>query len=108
MVMAEVPEVFAQLIPKFLDHKRQEIEQLSAAADRADFAALENVGHNLKGTGRAHGFPYVTELGRRIEHAARKYDLQPVRTSIRRLERYLDGLRIVYVSDYSGSRGRQT
>lgn len=82
------------LIPGFLDRRRQEIADLAAHLAAGDWERMRLAGHSLKGTAGGFGFPELSEIGRAIEDAAKDCDAARARAT---LERYGDYLRRVDV-----------
>jgi HPt (histidine-containing phosphotransfer) domain-containing protein len=64
----------SELIPQYLLLCRRDLEALQAALATGDFEKIKIVGHNLKGSGSAYGFPEVTEWGRLLEQAGKNKD----------------------------------
>jgi hypothetical protein len=51
-----------------------------------DFATVQTIGHNCKGTGVGYGFPNISSLGSAIEAAAKALDADRLDRSLRELE----------------------
>ncbi len=92
MVDADLEE----LIPGFLEKRQADIAHLNAAADSLDFAALQFIGHNLKGIGGGYGFDEVSEMGAAIESAAMAQDINTAARIIARLDAYLQNVDVAY------------
>ncbi len=73
-ITVEVHEELRPLLPGFLSHRQHDLEQLSLSLESADFPAIEQIAHNMKGVGAGYGFPQVSELGLHLELAARQAD----------------------------------
>jgi signal transduction histidine kinase/CheY-like chemotaxis protein/CHASE3 domain sensor protein/HPt (histidine-containing phosphotransfer) domain-containing protein len=69
-----VADGVAALVPKYLASKPKQIEEARASLAVKDFDPIWRFGHNLKGTGRAYGFPPIEEMGKEIEKAAADHD----------------------------------
>ena len=80
----------AHLAPRYLRNMRKELAALEAACAAGDFATLQRIGHNLRGTGGSFGFPRITELGTAIEQAAKQQDLPPIASATSELGVYLE------------------
>ena len=59
---------------KFFERRHHELLTLRAALASSDHQEIRRIGHNLKGVGGSFGFPELTELGGRLENAARADD----------------------------------
>ncbi len=85
-----------ELIPGFLENRRQDIIKLNQAHDTGDLETLHIIGHNLKGSGGGYGFDEMSRLGAEIENAAKQNDLQSIRGLINALDRYLRRIDTVF------------
>ncbi len=82
------------LIPGFLERRREDLDKLrNAAADR-DIQTLRVTGHSMKGTGGGYGFDGLSEIGARIEAAAKAGDLDAMPEHLRALEDYLQRVEV--------------
>lgn len=61
-----------ELIREYVGELPALCARLAAAADAGDAAALERLGHQLKGSGGGYGFPQLSERGAKLESAARR------------------------------------
>ena len=96
-LIIEVDSDLADLMPKFLANRQRELLQIEEAIDRADNDALRIIGHNMKGVGGGYGFGEITELGKRIEAAARSSDQTLLRRQLNEYKEYLSNLEVRYV-----------
>ncbi len=76
----------AELVPQYLDLCRHDLAMLHAALQRHDFEQIRVVGHNLKGSGGAYGFPGLSSIGARVESAASAADEAVLREGVTTLE----------------------
>jgi len=65
---ADDPEI-RKFMAEFVRHLPAQVEQLRALADQHDLKNLDEVIHNLKGSGGTYGFERITEAAARIETA---------------------------------------
>jgi signal transduction histidine kinase/HAMP domain-containing protein/DNA-binding response OmpR family regulator len=86
---------FADLIPEFLQNRRQDVIAMLDALDRGDFEAVESLGHGMKGAGSNYGFQAITDIGAALEQAAESADTDASRKWVGELSRYLDRVEIV-------------
>jgi HPt (histidine-containing phosphotransfer) domain-containing protein len=87
---------FADLIPGFLQNRRQDVIAMLDALDRGDFAIVESLGHGMKGAGGSWGFQAITDIGAAIEQAAQSADNDASRKWVGELARYLDRVEVVF------------
>jgi len=86
---------FADLIPGFLQNRRQDVIAMLDALDRGDFATVESLGHGMKGAGGSWGFQAITDIGAALEQAAESADTDASRKWVGELSRYLERVEIV-------------
>jgi HPt (histidine-containing phosphotransfer) domain-containing protein len=86
---------FADLIPGFLQNRRQDVIAMLDALDRDDFETVESLGHGMKGAGASFGFEAITDIGAALEQAAESSDTDASRKWVGELSRYLDRVEIV-------------
>ena len=87
---------FADLIPGFLQNRRQDIIDVLDALERGDFEVVENLAHGMKGAGGSYGFQAITDIGAALEQAAKTADTDMSREWVGELTRYLDCVEIVF------------
>lgn len=96
-VIVEVDSDLADLVPKFLANRQKDLLQIGEAIERADNNALLIIGHNMKGVGGGYGFGEITELGKRIEAAAKCGDQTVLREQLNQYKEYLANVEVRYV-----------
>ena len=84
------------LIPGYLERRQDDIAELQAAISGGDFAVIQNIGHNLKGSGAGYGFDDITEFGNTLEQAGQQQDVETATAMTLRLEQYVQSLDIRY------------
>ena len=91
-----VNDPFARrLMVRYLDNRREDVEQLRDALGRKDFDRIRDKGHNLFGSGSAYGLDRISELGAALEKAARRHDIEETDRLIESLEAFICNVRIV-------------
>ncbi|ABO50662.1 PAS/PAC sensor hybrid histidine kinase [Desulforamulus reducens MI-1] len=73
------------LVPWYLQDIGREMEKLKNAAKICDFNAVRYIGHGLKGSGGAYGFPEFSASGAEIERAALDEDVVLVKMRVNQL-----------------------
>jgi CheY-like chemotaxis protein/HPt (histidine-containing phosphotransfer) domain-containing protein len=86
---------FADLMPGFLQNRRQDVIAMLDALERGDFQTVESLGHGMKGAGGSYGFQAITDFGAALEQAAESADIDASRKWVGELSRYLDRVEIV-------------
>ena len=87
---AEPPSELEALVPKYLADCQARVTEVLVAIDHGDFEQVARHAHNLRGSGSAFGFPPITELGGRLEHAASVRDMAQLQREAAALQRYLE------------------
>jgi CheY-like chemotaxis protein/HPt (histidine-containing phosphotransfer) domain-containing protein/anti-sigma regulatory factor (Ser/Thr protein kinase) len=87
---------FADLIPGFLQNRRQDVIAMLDALNRSDFATVESLGHGMRGAGGMFGFQAISDIGAALEQAAESADPDASRKWVGELSMYLDRVEIVY------------
>jgi CheY-like chemotaxis protein len=80
------------ILPRFLSNRRADCGTMCAAAEAGEYAQVAILAHNMKGTGAAFGFPRLSEIGGRLEAAARKSDGPIVTSTLAELSHELEGV----------------
>jgi HPt (histidine-containing phosphotransfer) domain-containing protein len=93
---AVVSKDLEDLIPVFMSNRKKEVDILSAAVKSGDFEQLRQLGHRMKGVGNSYGFAPVSEMGKRIEDAARTSDTATSGAIVAEYADYLARVKIVY------------
>ena len=78
-----------ELIPQYFALCRRDLQNLRAALDEKQFDQIRVLGHNLKGSGGAYGFPGLSEIGARIETAAKAGNESEAREGVEQLAEFL-------------------
>ncbi len=86
----------ADLIPGFLENRREDVLAITEAIVHGDIARVRIIGHSMKGTGGGYGFDAITEFGAILEQEAKALDIEAVRRTVARLEDYLERIEVVY------------
>jgi len=95
MILVRAIPKFADLIPGFLQNRRQDVIAMLDALDRGDFETVESLGHGMKGAGGSWGFQAITDIGAALEQAAESADTDASRKWVGELSSYLDRVEIV-------------
>ena len=95
-VIVRVDAELAELIPAFLENRGADIQLMHKALKIGDYEIIERTGHGMKGAGSGFGFDAVTEIGTRIETAAKGKDWEGIQKAVNELGTYLQRLEVVY------------
>jgi signal transduction histidine kinase/CheY-like chemotaxis protein/HPt (histidine-containing phosphotransfer) domain-containing protein len=86
---------FEELVPGYLAGRRSEVAGMTALLAASDYARLEVLGHNMKGSGGSYGFAELTRFGAELETAAMQSDHDALVSQIPQLDAYLSRVRLV-------------
>lgn len=86
----------AKYIPRYLENRRGELEQMRAAIDSGELAMVALIGHKLKGAGGTFGMESLSALGARLERAAQAGHRAELRHIVEELAWYLEHVQVVY------------
>jgi PAS domain S-box-containing protein len=89
-VRIDVPEGLEDVVPAYLDARRDDVVRAGLLLRRGDFAGVCTLAHNMAGSGSSYGFQPVTELGRSLEQSARAGDKAASEQHLDTLRDYLD------------------
>lgn len=95
-IVVQVDADLEDLIPGYLQNRRQDVDAISQALGKQDFEAIRVLGHTMKGTGGGYGFDAITEMGRALEEAAKDRDIAAIRQKAAALLAYLQAVEVVF------------
>ncbi len=95
-IIVTIDHDLEDLIPGFLENRRQDCQALLQMLGNGDYEGLRTLGHTLKGLGGGYGFDAMSDLGRALEVAAQQQDMAAIRLVVSQLEDYLQAIEIVY------------
>ncbi len=84
-----------ELVPDFLGDMRRFCEKMRVDLEEGDFAAVQSMGHSIRGSGGSYGFHTITDIGRQIEDDAKMRNAQTLQKHIDELSRYLETVEVV-------------
>ena len=89
-IIVQVDPDLKEFIPEFLQNRRDDVGTLRDALERLDWETIRRIGHRLRGSGGGYGFDAITDIGAKLESAAKQADPPPVRALIDDLAAYLE------------------
>lgn len=95
-ITVRIDKDLEDLIPGYLENRRKDIAAIGSALGRGDYDAIRVMGHGMKGSGGGYGFEAITNIGRKIEEAAKAGDGETVRLSTEELAAYLKNIEIIF------------
>ena len=94
----------AARIPIYLEGRKADVEALRDALGEGNFARVQDIAHKMKGTGSCYGFDQITEIGTRMELAAKAGSATEIDACILALSDCLSRIEVV-PAENSGSDG---
>ena len=83
-------EVSVAAKKKYFARRKIDLVSCHNALSTSDFPFLQNIGHQLSGNGSSFGFDRLSEIGVRLESAAKEKDLKICLELIEQLAKSLD------------------
>ncbi len=84
------------LIPTFVQNRRNELEEIDAALAKADFEFIRRTAHTWKGICRPYGFIYLETLSKALEVAGEEENQAKTQGIAIEIRSYLKKVRIIY------------
>lgn len=85
-----------ELIPGFLENRQKDICKMKEALSTNNFEQIKIIGHQMKGFGSGYGFNYISEVGLKLEVAAKAEDIQEIERLLESLVHYLATMEMSY------------
>jgi signal transduction histidine kinase/DNA-binding response OmpR family regulator len=84
------------VVPGYLEKRKTELSNFYAALAAGNLASIQAMAHKMKGTGAGYGFPFLTEIGGKMEVAALQGHTDELRARIDELASWLGNLDVEY------------
>ncbi len=84
------------LTPGFLENRQNDTVVIDRLLQSRDLAEIQRLGHSMKGSGGGYGFDEITDIGAKIEEAAKESDREEILRQNERLSQYLQNVKVVY------------
>jgi HPt (histidine-containing phosphotransfer) domain-containing protein len=94
-IVVQVDPDLKDLVPEFLRHQHDDVRTLRDVLACSDWPTVRRLGHQLRGSGGGYGFDAITDIGHRLESAARVGDGAAVGMWTDDLADYLDRVVVV-------------
>ena len=95
-IIVKVDEDLEELIPGFLENRNADVQILRDAVANQDLARAQSTGHSLKGVGGGYGFDGLSDLGARIEIAAKEKRLADINSLVDEMADYMERVEVEY------------
>lgn len=95
-IIVSIDADLEDLIPEYLENRRQDCQTVLQLLEKGDYEAIRILGHTMKGTGGGYGFNAITDVGKKLEEAAKRSEAVAIRQTVSELEQYLQAVEIVW------------
>jgi HPt (histidine-containing phosphotransfer) domain-containing protein len=96
-IVLDIDPDLADLVPGFLENRGRDVLTLQKSLGEEDWETIRILGHRMKGAGGGYGFHGITDLGSRLEQAAKLQDSAKTKELIEQLEDYIHRVEPRYV-----------
>jgi CheY-like chemotaxis protein len=93
-ITIEMPKGLEEIVPGYLNSRKGEVPLLLQLLAASDFDRIRIVGHNMKGSGSAYGFPELTAIGAALESSALDADIAKTGEQLHCLKEYLERVQL--------------
>lgn len=91
-----IDEDIAELIPGYLERRKEDLTHMTEAIQRSDFDSIQHMGHSMKGSGGGYGLRMISDIGRQLEESAALKDVNSIHICRYQLQHYVDHL-VVFI-----------
>lgn len=88
-----------EIIPKFIENRKKEINNIEKLIVEGDFNKVAEIGHEIKGVSGGYGFDQISIYGREIEENALKNEEGILKDLCKKIESYFENLEIEYTEE---------
>ena len=96
MLRADIDADLKDLVPGYLSNRRSDVQSATDALRIGDYARLQRLGHNIRGTAASYGFDGMTDIGNRLEYAAIEHNNDALQRCIHELGEYLRSVKVTF------------
>ncbi len=96
-IVVTVEQALEDLVPAFMAQRKADQYDIAKALPLRDFGALRKTGHGMTGAGASYGFDRISDLGERLNEAARAGDVTAIEKVRDELDDYMNRLIVKYV-----------
>ncbi len=94
--IVHIDSELAELIPNYVENRHKDIKNMSDAVEKGDYETVRLLGHSMKGSGASYGFQGISDIGKKLEEAAKAKNNADITKYIGELTDYMSNLEIVY------------
>lgn len=83
-------EVPTPVMKNYIQRRTHDLQACLYYFEQQKFSEIEKIAHKLKGNGKTFGHPEISEIGIRLEGAAKKTDSQRIRDILDQFLQWID------------------
>lgn len=76
-------EVPNEIMSRYLERRKRDLEECLCSLESKQYSEIEKVGHQLKGNGLTFGHPELSAIGKKMEDAAVREDLEMIEKALK-------------------------
>ncbi|MBF0135280.1 MAG: Hpt domain-containing protein [Magnetococcus sp. DMHC-1] len=95
-ILVRIDKDLAEIVPGYIQNRWRDVDVMRQAILANDVNGLRIIGHRMKGSGAGYGFDVITEIGRKVENAARDGHISEISHEIDELVAYLQRVEVCY------------
>lgn len=77
------------LMARYIERRKQDLEDCMASLANKQFDEIERVGHQLKGNGATFGHPELSSIGKKLEQAAQVHNIEELETALKEFSQWV-------------------
>lgn len=77
------------LMARYIERRKQDLEDCMASLANKQFDEIERVGHQLKGNGATFGHPELSSIGKKLEQAAQVQNIEELETALKEFSQWV-------------------
>lgn len=85
-------DVPSDLMNRYLERRKRDLEMCLALMAAHHYEEIEKVGHQLKGNGTTFGYPELSDIGKKMEAAARAHDPELMESALKEFSQWVGTL----------------
>lgn len=96
--VVEVDEDLKDLIPQFLENRKNDLEALNNLISKQDLTAIAQLAHKIKGAAGGYGFSELSQYAARIESFAKSNQMDSIKDLYPEVKEHFTNVEIEYVA----------
>ncbi|MGZ3769417.1 MAG: Hpt domain-containing protein [Bdellovibrio sp.] len=93
----EIDADLEDLIPQFLDNRKNDIDALEKLVEQKDLSAISQLAHKIKGAASSYGFAELGELASQMEIQAKNNQSANLKDLVKKMKVHFHSIEVHYV-----------